>query len=182
MRTADSITYLLADTALGVALIAASPRGVCALEFGDQASTLVAAFVARHPEARGLSDVADAPEPVPHWLRRVRDGLHSVDGSLPGLILHPPDVPLDQPGTPFQKAVWQQLQAIPAGQVVSYRDLAAAIGAPRSVRAVGSACGANQLALLVPCHRALRQDGGLGGYRWGLDRKARLLDWERTTR
>lgn len=183
MRTADFINYLVADTALGVALIAASSRGICAVEFGDRASDLVAALEGRYQGARCQpADSGTTSPEVARWLAEVRLALQGprdgVDG-VPPVVTRPLDIPLDQAGTAFQRAVWQQLRAIPAGRVVSYRDLAEAIGAPRSVRAVGSACGANRLALLVPCHRALRQDGGLGGYRWGLARKARLLDWER---
>jgi len=89
-----------------------------------------------------------------------------------------PDVPLDVCGTPFQWRVWRALQAIPAGETRSYREIAEAVGRPSAVRAVGAACGANPVALVIPCHRAVRTDGGLGGYRWGLERKAALLGSE----
>ena len=91
-----------------------------------------------------------------------------------------PELPLDLRGTAFQIRVWRFLLGIPAGQAVSYTELAAGIGAPRAVRAAASACAANRVAVLVPCHRVLRSDGGLGGYRWGLERKRTLLARERS--
>lgn len=180
MRVADPITYVTASTPLGYAMVAASSRGVCAVELGDQETVLITALDAEMGAARCRAADADTPVEVRGWLDVVHEALQAgVDGILQ-ILTTSLTVPLDLAGTAFQQAVWGQLQAVPSGQVVTYSELARAIGAPRSVRAVGSACGANRVALLVPCHRALRQDGQLGGYRWGLDRKAQLLAWERT--
>jgi AraC family transcriptional regulator of adaptative response/methylated-DNA-[protein]-cysteine methyltransferase len=93
-----------------------------------------------------------------------------------------PDLPLDLRGTAFQIRVWRFLISVKPGDVVTYKELAAGVDAPRAVRAAGSACAANRIAVLVPCHRALRADGGLGGYRWGVERKRALLDAERAVR
>lgn len=184
MRAADPtihpVTYLPVTTPLGPALVAATSRGVCDIAFGENTAALVRDLEARGPTRPCRALDAESADDVRRWLSTIADALQSVDQGTPRLLTDTQDVPLDQAGTEFQHTVWRQLRAIPAGQVVSYRELAEAIGAPRSVRAVGSACGANRLAVLIPCHRAVRQDGGLGGFRWGLDRKARLLAWERT--
>jgi AraC family transcriptional regulator of adaptative response/methylated-DNA-[protein]-cysteine methyltransferase len=182
MRVADPITFITASTPLGVALVAASSRGVCALALGDQESALIADLEASFGGDRCRPADAETSAVVRGWLDTVKEALHAGVDGMPRLLSAPLSVPLDLAGTAFQLAVWRQLQTVPVGQVVTYTELARAIGAPRTVRAVGSACGANRVALLVPCHRAVRQDGQLGGYRWGLERKAQLLAWERTGR
>jgi AraC family transcriptional regulator of adaptative response/methylated-DNA-[protein]-cysteine methyltransferase len=157
--------------ALGLMLVAATPRGVCSVAFGERAAALQADLRRRFPRAaiapgdQALEDLAD----------RVA-ALVDIDTNL-GTVAT--DLPLDLIGTAFQQKVWRALREIPAGTTTTYAALAAKIGSPRAVRAVGTACGANPVAVAVPCHRVLRGDGGLGGYRWGLARKRALLDRER---
>jgi AraC family transcriptional regulator of adaptative response/methylated-DNA-[protein]-cysteine methyltransferase len=157
------IRFALGQCALGALLVAASDRGVCAIDLGDDPAALLAAFQARFPAARLVGD-----DPAfQAWVAQVV-----------GLVEAPRlgrDLPLDIRGTAFQQRVWQALRAVPPGQTVSYAELARRIGAPAAVRAVAAACAANPLALAIPCHRVVRQDGGLAGYRWGLERKAALL-------
>jgi AraC family transcriptional regulator of adaptative response/methylated-DNA-[protein]-cysteine methyltransferase len=150
-----------------VVLVAATPKGVCAIEFGDSAHDLVARLRARFPKAQFESGDAGFRDWVGQVLAKVE---------RPASVL---DLPLDVQGTVFQRQVWAALQGIPAGQTQSYSDVAARIGKPRAVRAVATACANNTLAVAIPCHRVVRQDGDLAGYRWGLERKAELLKRER---
>lgn len=164
----ERIEYACADSALGRVLVARTHRGVCAVFLGADDDTLVRDLDSRFQRATLVhSETLD--EEVGSVLQALSTG--QVDAQLP----------LDIRGTAFQHRVWQALRNIPVGQTRTYSELAAAIGAPRAVRAVGSACGANRLALLVPCHRAVREDGHLGGYRWGLERKRQLLNAERAS-
>lgn len=158
--------YTVVPCALGQVLLATTPQGVAAVLLGDAAAALVADLQQRYPRAV-LQPVEAAAQP---WVQAVCGHLAQPH--------QPHGLPLDVQGTAFQQRVWQALQAIPAGQTCSYAALAAAIGQPAAVRAVASACAANPLAVVVPCHRVLRTDGGLGGYRWGLARKQQLLAWE----
>ena len=153
------------DTALGPMLLVVGDRGICHLQFADSRDELERIRSAALPEC-DLNITAD----VARLLRAV---VKVVDGQAT-------DVPfkLEIRGTAFQKLVWQHLMRIPAGTTVSYRELAKRMGRPTSVRAVATACGANRIAVLIPCHRVLRSDGGLGGYRWGVERKRRLLERE----
>ena len=163
-----SVRYTLADCALGRCLVAESERGICAILLGDDDATLVADLHALFPAAQDVP--ADA-----NFQQRVREvivAINSRDASL--------SLPLDIRGTAFQQQVWQALRAIPCGETVSYQQLASAIGKPKAVRAVASACGANKLAIVIPCHRVIRGDGALSGYRWGIARKAQLLQRETT--
>lgn len=163
-----SVRYTLADCALGRCLVAESERGICAILLGDDDATLVADLHALFPAAQDVP--ADA-----NFQQRVREvivAINSRDASL--------SLPLDIRGTVFQQQVWQALRAIPCGETVSYQQLASAIGKPKAVRAVASACGANKLAIVIPCHRVIRGDGALSGYRWGIARKAQLLQRETT--
>ncbi len=152
---------------IGKALLAATPAGVCAVKIGDDAARLEQLLAEEFSEADLVAD-RRALEPVAQALREWLAG----DGSRARL-------PLDLRGTVFQRRVWQALRRIPRGETRSYGEIARAVGRPSAVRAVGAACGANPVALLVPCHRAVRADGGLGGYAWGLDRKRRLLALEK---
>jgi AraC family transcriptional regulator of adaptative response/methylated-DNA-[protein]-cysteine methyltransferase len=152
--------------ALGKVLVGATARGVCAIAFGDDVSTLRDALRERFPRAQ-ISGADDRVE------RLAAAVVALVEGTEAG------DIPLDLYGTAFQQRVWRALRDIPRGRTETYAAIAARIGAPRAVRAVGSACGANPAAVAVPCHRALRSDGGLGGYRWGIERKRALLARER---
>lgn len=164
------IRYALASTELGVLLVAATVRGVCAVMLGDDASTLDAALAAEYPNAtRERVDLArrEVPDDLRAWVESVVQHLSGAAAELA--------VPTDAPGTAFQERVWRELRAIPCGETRSYREVAAAIGAPRAVRAVASACARNRVALVIPCHRVVREGGALGGYRWGLERKRRIL-------
>ena len=153
---------------LGRTLIAATDRGVCAISFGDDDGALDADLRGRFPRA----DIRPADAALEALADRV---VAMVDGA--GAIA--PDLPLDLIGTAFQQRVWRALRQIPSGETRSYGELAQQVGTPNAHRAVGTACGKNPVAVVVPCHRAVREDGSLGGYRWGLDRKRTLLDRER---
>ncbi len=163
-----SVRYTLADCALGRCLVAKSERGICAILLGDDDATLVAELHELFPAAQDVPADADFQQRV----REVIVAINSRDASL--------SLPLDIRGTAFQQQVWQALRTIPCGETVSYQQLASAIGKPKAVRAVASACGANKLAIVIPCHRVIRGDGALSGYRWGIARKAQLLQRETT--
>jgi AraC family transcriptional regulator of adaptative response/methylated-DNA-[protein]-cysteine methyltransferase len=162
-----ALRFGLAPTPFGTALLAASPRGICALTFDAPANADEAAeaLLARWPRATLTRDDALARSTVERIFRSARQS-----GAAP-LTIH-------LQGTNFQLKVWQALLAIPPGTVESYAWVAAAVGAPAATRAVGTAVGANPLAFVIPCHRVLRADGTLGGYRWGLLRKRAMLAWE----
>ncbi len=170
----ETIVYAVRESALGLLMMAATERGVCFVQFGDDADALVAQLRSEFPKAVFKVSSSEAESLVNVWME-------ALDKHLAGGAPRP-DLPLDLRGTAFQVKVWRFLLSVPSGDVVSYSELATGIGAPRAVRAVASACAANRVAVLVPCHRALRADGSLGGYRWGLDRKRTLLDAERTVR
>lgn len=163
-----SVRYTLADCALGRCLVAESEWGICAILLGDDDATLVAELHELFPAAQDVPADADFQQRV----REVIAAINSRDASL--------SLPLDIRGTAFQQQVWQALRAIPCGETMSYQQLASAIGKPKAVRAVASACGANKLAIVIPCHRVIRGDGALSGYRWGIARKAKLLQRETT--
>jgi AraC family transcriptional regulator, regulatory protein of adaptative response / methylated-DNA-[protein]-cysteine methyltransferase len=164
----QSIEYCTFASAIGTVLIATTPKGVCSVKIGADAKALEDALAAE------FSAAALEQRPLPALRREI---LAFIEGEA-SLAR----VPLDIRGTVFQQRVWDALRAIPRGETRSYGEIAAHIGAPRAVRAVGSACGANPVALLVPCHRAVRSDGALGGYAWGIERKKRLLALERRKR
>jgi AraC family transcriptional regulator, regulatory protein of adaptative response / methylated-DNA-[protein]-cysteine methyltransferase len=167
------IDYVLTQTSLGHLLIAATERGVCAVRLGDDASTLESALREEYPAAtRARASVSESA--LGSWVSRIVDAL---DGQAARV-----DVPIDVQASAFQWKVWHELQQIPFGETRSYTDIAKAIGAPKAVRAVASACANNRVALVIPCHRVVRQTGELGGYRWGIERKRRLLDKERRVR
>ncbi len=160
------IGFTLADSPLGRLLLAATERGVCMVSLGDADAPLEAALFEEHPAA-GFDRDEGRLRP---WLDPL---LAHLRGERPNL-----DLPLDVQATAFRWRVWRELSKIPAGRTRSYAEIARAVGQPEAVRAVGSACGANPVAVVIPCHRAIRTDGGLGGYRWGLDKKRALLDRE----
>jgi AraC family transcriptional regulator of adaptative response/methylated-DNA-[protein]-cysteine methyltransferase len=170
----ETIVYAVRNTALGPLMMAATERGVCVVQFGDSAEALLAQLRREFGQAVLIPAGPEAAAPLDDWMAALADHLA---GAAPR-----PDLPLDLRGTAFQIKVWRFLMSVRPGEVVSYSELAAGIGAPRAIRAAASACAANRLAVLVPCHRALRADGGLGGYRWGLERKRTLLDAERSRR
>jgi AraC family transcriptional regulator, regulatory protein of adaptative response / methylated-DNA-[protein]-cysteine methyltransferase len=165
------IIYTLANCSLGRLLVAATQRGVCSVALGDSDSDLTAALFAEYPNASiDSKDTAISPS-LNLWLNKVLEGLN---GQSPRI-----DLPLDLQATAFQGRVWEELRRIPLGETRSYQDIAKAIGKPKAVRAVASACAGNHVALVIPCHRVIREDKGLGGYRWGLKRKEKLLERER---
>ncbi|HYW32323.1 MAG TPA: bifunctional DNA-binding transcriptional regulator/O6-methylguanine-DNA methyltransferase Ada [Gemmatimonas sp.] len=159
----ETVFYTVAQCALGHVLVAMTSRGVCRVIVGDGGDALVEQL-GREMHAATL--VADDPA-VRETARAV---VHAASGAT---LAHP--LPLDLRGTAFQQRVWKELTRIPRGETITYGELARRIGAPGAVRAVGTACGANPAAVIVPCHRVLRGDGSLGGYRWGVERKAMLL-------
>jgi AraC family transcriptional regulator of adaptative response/methylated-DNA-[protein]-cysteine methyltransferase len=161
------IRYTTFESPLGQVLVAATARGICSVKLGSDAERLLAEEFSAAERVRDPRSLATARQAVLAFLRG--------DDSLARL-------PLDVRGTAFQRKVWEALRRIPPGETRSYQQIARAIGAPRAVRAVGSACGANPAALVIPCHRALRSDGGLGGYAWGLERKQHLLAIEKRAR
>ncbi len=160
------IRYAIGTCTLGSILVAASTRGVCALWLGNNADALARDLHARFPRAR----LAAGDRKFSQWVARA---VSLVDVPTRGANL-----PLDVRGTAFQQRVWQALQKIPPGATATYTQIAQRIGQPNAVRAVASACAANPLAVAIPCHRAVRVDGGLAGYRWGVARKRALLKRE----
>ncbi|ERS84071.1 methylated-DNA--protein-cysteine methyltransferase [Marinobacter sp. C1S70] len=167
----EVIVYAGRTTALGLMMMAATERGVCFVEFGDDEASLVGRLRSEFPKAElTASPARNAPE-LDAWMEALDQ---HISAGAPR-----PDLPLDMRGTAFQVKVWQFLLSIREGDVLSYSEVAARIDKPRAVRAVASACGKNRIGVLIPCHRVLRGDGGLGGYRWGLERKRALLEAER---
>ena len=154
-----TIRYAVIDTVLGKMLLAATQKGICRLSFDEDANALIRRF----PNAV-IEEGGDAMAEL------VAGAIAAVETPL-----EMPDLPLDVAGTAFQQAVWQELRRIPPGETRSYAQIAAAVGKPAAVRATGSANGANNVAVLIPCHRVIRSDGTLGGYAYGLDRKSELL-------
>jgi AraC family transcriptional regulator of adaptative response/methylated-DNA-[protein]-cysteine methyltransferase len=160
------IRFAIGETSLGPLLVAQSDRGVCAILMGDDPDQLARDLQDQFPQATLIGGDAGFEELIAKVVGFVE---------APSLGL---DLPLDVRGTAFQQRVWQALQQVPAGETVSYAELAKRIGAAKSVRAVAQACGANALAVAIPCHRVVRSDGGLSGYRWGVERKRTLLKRE----
>jgi len=161
-----TIRFAVGQCALGAILVAASERGICAIEFGDDPDALVRSLDKRFPKAQLIG--ADR-------------GFERLVAQVVGLVEAPAekaDLPLDIRGTAFQRKVWQTLRDIPAGSTASYADIAKRIGRPKAVRAVAQACASNAIAVAIPCHRVVRTDGALYGYRWGIERKRALLQRE----
>ena len=160
------IRFAVGACSLGSILVAQSERGICAILLGDDPETLTHDVQDRFPQANLIGGDAEFEQLVAQVVGFVE---------APALGL---DLPLDVQGTAFQQRVWQALRKIPAGSTASYTDIARHIGAPHAVRAVAQACGANALAVAIPCHRVVRHDGTLSGYRWGVERKRLLLERE----
>lgn len=160
------IRFALGECSLGSILVAQSQRGVCAILLGDDPEMLVRNFQDQFCHAALVGGDVDFEQ----MIARVVGFIESPNLGL--------DLPLDMRGTAFQQRVWLALQEIPLGSTASYAEIALRIGAPTSFRAVAQACGANNLAVAIPCHRVVRSDGGLSGYRWGVERKRQLLDRE----
>lgn len=161
------VRFAVGQCSLGAILVAVSARGVCAIEFGDDPDVLVRQLQDRFHAAHLVGDDAEFAALMARVVALVED---------PAARGEP--LPLDVQGTAFQERVWQVLCQVPPGATVSYAEVAARVGSPRSVRAVAGACAANHLAVAIPCHRVVRTDGGLSGYRWGVERKAALLQRE----
>lgn len=161
----EAVHWALVDTALGKALVAATARGICAVELGSDEAELAQRLQREFPQARIEQVDAGRDEFLAPRLRAVAERLGGEEAA----------VPLDLIGTAFQQRVWEALTRIPAGQTRSYAQVAAELGAPRSARAVARACASNRVAVMVPCHRVVRGDGSPGGYRWGLPLKRELL-------
>jgi AraC family transcriptional regulator of adaptative response/methylated-DNA-[protein]-cysteine methyltransferase len=166
-----TIRYASAPSSLGLVLAAATERGVCAILLDDDPRVLDRELAERFPRALLVAGDTAFALTLARVIELVENPREATSS----------DLPLDIQGTAFQQRVWQALRRIPAGQTATYADIAAAIGAPRAVRAVGAACGANHISVAIPCHRVLRSDGHLSGYYWGVERKRALLEREGVT-
>ncbi len=160
------IGFTVAPSSLGKVLVAGTERGISAVYLGDDERTLVSALQKEYPRA----EIARSAASNESWLKEI---LSRVEGHAPSK-----DLPLDVQATAFQRRVWQELQKIPLGATRTYTQVARALGKPNSVRAVARACATNPTSVVVPCHRVIRTDGELAGYRWGLQRKQKLLERE----
>ena len=160
------IRFAFGESSVGSILVAKSGQGVCAILLGDDRLDLAQELRRRFPQ----SPLVEGPEDLQ---RHVAEVIAFVDTPAKGL-----DLPLDLRGTGFQRRVWQALREIPMGETASYTEVAELIGSPKSARPVAQACAANPVALVVPCHRVVRNDGSLSGYRWGVARKQALLERE----
>jgi AraC family transcriptional regulator, regulatory protein of adaptative response / methylated-DNA-[protein]-cysteine methyltransferase len=161
------IEYTIARSPLGKVLVAATERGVSAVYLGDAQNQLVAELREEYPQA----EISPAAGGAQRWVREIVERIEGKPAQV--------DLPLDLQATAFQRRVWQELQRIPRGKTRTYSQVARALGRPKAVRAVARACATNPVSIVVPCHRVIREDGKLAGYRWGLTRKERLLDAER---
>ena len=170
------IRYIVTPSALGGLLVAGTASGVCAVKLGDDTKALVEEVEAEFPAATLTHVESDDESPegqsLGNWVAAL---LNYLDGHRVDI-----DLPLDVLATAFQWRVWRRLQAIPTGETRTYQEMAGDLGQPTASRAVGRACATNPVAPIVPCHRAVRKDGGLAGYRWGLHRKEALLKMERS--
>jgi AraC family transcriptional regulator of adaptative response/methylated-DNA-[protein]-cysteine methyltransferase len=164
-----NLTYTIAPCSLGRVLVAATERGISAVYLGERDAELAAALRKEYPGAEIRRSSGERSK----WVRAI---VRHLAGLNPGLNL-----PTDVIATAFQRRVWEALRSIPLGGTRTYAEVARSIGQPSAIRAVGRACATNPAAIVVPCHRVVRTDGTLGGYRWGLERKQSLLDQERRT-
>jgi O-6-methylguanine DNA methyltransferase len=161
------IGYTIADCPLGRILVGATEKGICAVSLGEDDGELEAALRTEYPAA----EIARDDGTLGDWVGAFSRHLNGVEPEL--------RLPLDVQGTSFQMRVWERLRAIPYGNVRTYGQIAGDLGLPKAARAVGRACATNPTSLIIPCHRAVGGDGSLVGYRWGLERKRRLLERER---
>ncbi len=175
MSTADfrsggegiAIDYSIVSTPLGKLLVAATGEGVCSVQFGESEKQLLVELQQRFPRA----DITLASELFDETVACVAELITKPNA--------PVEIPLDVQGTAFQEKVWRVLRGVPVGNTMNYKEVAIAMGKPDAHRAVANACGANPVALLIPCHRVVRADGSSGGYRWGIERKSQLLNCEK---
>ncbi|MBS2010032.1 MAG: methylated-DNA--[protein]-cysteine S-methyltransferase, partial [Cyanobacteria bacterium SZAS TMP-1] len=163
------IYFAAGQCSLGAFVVAMSDKGICAILLGDEPESLVDDLQNRFPRATLIGGNEKFEETIAAVVQLIENPAHG-QAAL--------NLPLDIRGTAFQQKVWKALTRIPAGTTITYSELATRIGAPEAVRAVASACGANALAVAIPCHRVVRRGGGLAGYRWGIERKKSLLDRE----
>src|SRR6267154_2296305 len=161
------IGYTIAKSPVGRVLVAATERGVSAVYLGDAENTMIAELREEYPRA----EIAPATDSFQRWVREI---VQRIEGKRPRL-----ELPLDLQATAFQRRVWQELQRIPRGRTRTYSQVARSLGKPKAVRAVARACATNPASIVVPCHRVIREDGTLAGYRWGISRKEQLLAQER---
>src|SRR5947209_11627727 len=161
------IGYTIAKSPLGKVLVAATERGVSAVYLGDAENAMIAELREEYPRA----EIAPATDSFQRWVREI---MQRIEGKRPRL-----ELPLDLQATAFQRRVWQELQRIPRGRTRTYSQVARSLGQPKAGRAVARACATNPVSIVVPCHRVIREDGALAGYRWGLSRKEQLLAQER---
>ena len=162
-----TIGYTIVESPLGWLLVAATDRGICSVTLGDRKENLTSGLHSEFPQAEISRD-------DDHLQSQVRTLLDCLRGQAPHV-----DLPLDVQGTAFQMRVWEELRRIPRGQTVSYGELASRIGKPTASRAVARACATNPVAIITPCHRVIRENGELGGYRWGIERKRKILAREK---
>ena len=163
------IGYSIAKSPLGKVLVAATERGISAVYLGDAENAMIAELREEYPRAA----IVPATDSFQRWVREI---VQRIEGKQPRV-----ELPLDLQATAFQRRVWQELQRIPRGRTRTYSQVARSLGQPKAVRAVARACATNPVSIVVPCHRVIREDGKLAGYRWGLSRKEQLLAQERAT-
>lgn len=168
-----AISYVFTHTPVGHMLVAATDRGLCFVQFGDSKGELLDLLRKEYPAATAQEMSAEGSEQLGLWLDALR---RHMSGEGPHI-----ELPFDVRASAFQLRVWRYLQSIPYGETRSYSQVAKAIGKPTAVRAVAGACAANRAAIVIPCHRVIRADGDLGGYRWGSERKQRLLELEQAS-
>jgi AraC family transcriptional regulator, regulatory protein of adaptative response / methylated-DNA-[protein]-cysteine methyltransferase len=167
-----AISYVSIHTHLGELLLAATERGICFIQVAGHEQDALAHLGKVYPDAELSPAAGDNKTRLLEWgaaINRYVDGNSDL-----------PELPLDMQGTEFQRKVWEHLRKIPAGRPQSYKEVANALGMPKAVRAVANACASNPIALIVPCHRVVRSDGGLSGYRWGIKIKQALIEMEKT--
>jgi AraC family transcriptional regulator, regulatory protein of adaptative response / methylated-DNA-[protein]-cysteine methyltransferase len=165
------ISFAFAETPVGLLMMGATDRGVCFVQFAETRAELEAMLAREYPAARRLAMTDPPSGAFEAWMAGLTAHLA---GKLPHL-----DLPIDVRGTAFQLKVWRYLQSIPLGSVKSYAEVAVGIGQPKAVRAVATACASNVAGILIPCHRVIRSNGEMGGYRWGEARKRAIIDRER---
>jgi AraC family transcriptional regulator of adaptative response/methylated-DNA-[protein]-cysteine methyltransferase len=164
---ASPIHYAFCESSLGSVLVAVTEKGICAITLGDGREFLLKDLQRRFAK----TEIVPTDKYTDSYIAKVIELIERPEAGF--------DAPLDVRGTAFQQSVWQALRTIPLGKTASYAEIARAIGMPKATRAVAQACGANHIAVVIPCHRVVRTDGALSGYRWGVERKATLLERER---